>query len=93
MGRKGVDFQTALREIGAMAGIVESNKPSDMLRFKYTDEAGNLLYIKERTVSGRNVRSKDFAFKHLEGCKWVEGRGYGRTLYRLPELVNPAIPL
>ena len=65
---KGGDFPTAIQEIGEMAGIADSGIKSKVVAtFKYTDEAGNLLYIKERLEPGRNGRSKEFVFKHMEG--------------------------
>lgn len=86
---KGVDFPTALREIGKMAGVVESDAKSKVVAtFKYTDEAGNLLYVKERLEPGRNGRSKDFVFKHLVNDKWTLGRGCDPVLYNLPELIK-----
>ena len=86
---KDCDFPTALKEIGKMAGAVESDtKPKVVATFKYTDEAGNLLYVKERLEPGRNGRAKDFVFKHLEGDKWGLGRGCEPGLYRLPGLVK-----
>ena len=84
---KDCDFPTALQEIGKMAGVVESDtKQKVVATFKYTDEAGNVLYIKERLEPGRNGRSKEFVFKHMEGNRWVLGRGCDPVLYNLPEL-------
>src|SRR3990172_7802144 len=86
---KKVDFPTALKEIGKMAGVVElDTKPKIVASFKYTDKAGNLLYTKERLEPGRDGRSKEFVFKHLEGDKWVLGRGGDPVFYRLPELIK-----
>jgi putative DNA primase/helicase len=86
---KGVDFPTALKEIGKMAGVVESDtKQKVVATFKYTDEAGNLLYIKERLEPGRSGRSKEFVFKHLVNGKWTLGRGCDPALYNLPELIK-----
>ena len=81
---KDTDFPTALKEIGKMTGVVKSDtKPKTVATFKYTDEAGNLLYIKERIEPGRNGRSKEFFFKHLENGKWTLGRGCAPVLYNL----------
>lgn len=86
---KEVDFSTALRELGVMAGVVGSDtKPKIVATFKYTDEAGNVLYLKERLEPGRNGRSKEFVFKHLGGDRWVMGRGCDPVLYRLPEILK-----
>jgi putative DNA primase/helicase len=86
---KGVDFPTALREMGKMAGVVESDtKPKVVATFKYTDKAGNLLYIKERVEPGRNGKPKEFFFKHSKDGKWVSGRGGDPVLYNLPALIK-----
>jgi putative DNA primase/helicase len=86
---KDVDFPTALKEIGKMAGVAESDtKPKTVATFKYTDEAGNLLYTKERIEPGRNGRSKEFVFKHLVNGKWTLGRGCNPVLYNLPKLIK-----
>lgn len=78
------DFQTALQEIGAIVGVADTNVKSKVVAtFKYTDEAGNLLYIKERLEPGRNGRSKEFIFKHLVNGKWMLGRGCDPVLYNL----------
>jgi 5S rRNA maturation endonuclease (ribonuclease M5) len=82
---KGVDFPTALQEIGKMAGVVKLDIKT-VATFKYTDEAGNLLYIKERLEPGRNGRAKEFVFKRMEGDRWVLGRGCEPILYNLPAL-------
>lgn len=81
---KGVDFSTALKEIGKMAGVVETGtKPKTVATFKYCDSEGKLLYIKERIEPGRNGRSKEFVFKHLVNGKWMLGRGCDPVLYNL----------
>lgn len=85
----GVDFLTALREVGEFAGTTETNvKPTVVAKFEYKDVNGQVLYVKERIEPGRNGRSKEFVFKHLESNKWVLGRGGDPVLYRLPELVK-----
>lgn len=86
---KDCDFPTALQEIGKIAGVVEVDvKPKVVATFKYTDEAGNLLYIKERIEPGRNGRSKEFIFKHLKDGKWTLGRGCDPVLYNLPGVIK-----
>ena len=72
-----------------MAGVVESDTKSKTVAiFKYTDEAGNLLYIKERIEPGRNGKNKEFVFKHLENGKWTLGRGCDPILYNLSEVMK-----
>ena len=89
MRYKDTGFSTALQEIGKMAGVVEPDtKPKVVATFKYTDEAGNLLYIKERLEPGRNGRLKEFVFKQMESNRWVLGRGCDPVLYNLPELIK-----
>ncbi len=86
---KDVDFPTALREMGEMAGVVEADIKSKVVAtFKYKDEAGNLLYTKERIEPGRNGRSKEFVFKHLVNGKWMLGRGCDPVLYNLPSIIK-----
>lgn len=86
---KDCDFPTALHEIGEMAGVVGSDtKPKVVATFRYTDEAGNVLYLKERLEPGRNGRSKEFVFKHLGGDKWILGRGCDPMLYNLPQVTK-----
>ncbi|KKO19810.1 MAG: AAA family ATPase [Candidatus Brocadia sp.] len=86
---KGVDFPTALLEMGEMVGTIKSDiKPKVVAQFEYKDKDGKTLYVKERIEPGRNGRSKEFVFKYLEDGKWVLGRGCDPVLYRLPELTK-----
>ena len=86
---KGVAFPTALREIGAMVGVADTNvKPKVVAMFKYYDSEGNSLYIKERIEPGRNGKNKEFVFKHLENGKWTLGRGCEPVLYNLPGVMK-----
>jgi len=87
---KGVDFPTALREIGKMAGVVDTSdiRPKVVATFKYYDSEGKLLYLKERIEPGRNGRNKEFVFKHLKNGKWMLGRGGDPILYNLPEVMK-----
>lgn len=86
---KDCDFSTALKEIGEAVGIVESDiKPKVVATFKYTDEAENLLYTKERIEPGKNGKNKEFLFKHQKNGEWVTGRGCEPVPYRLPELIK-----
>ncbi|GEM_PF-1816978 len=86
---KGVDFLTALKEIGKLAGAVESDtEPKIVAAFKYHDSDGRVLYSKERVEPGRNGRSKEFVFKHLVNGKLVLGRGCDPVLYNLPGLIT-----
>ncbi len=82
---KGVDFPTALRDLGEIAGTVYMHiKPRVVATFEYKYTDGNTLYIKERIEPGHNGRPKEFIFKHQEGDKWVLGRGCNPVLYNLP---------
>ena len=48
---KGVDFRTALKDVGEMAGVVvASAKPKVVATFEYKNENDEVLYIKERQV-------------------------------------------
>lgn len=86
---KGVDFPTALKELGELAGITESNiKPAVVATFSYLDGSGQLLYVKERLEPGRNGRPKEFVFKHQEGNERALGRGCDAVLYNLPGLAK-----
>ncbi|MBM2834938.1 MAG: zinc finger, CHC2-family protein [Candidatus Brocadiaceae bacterium] len=86
---KDVDFRTALKEIGEMAGVVDTSvKPKVVATFKYYDHEGKLLYTKERIEPGRNGKPKEFFFKHLENGKWTHGRGCDPVLYNLPGVMK-----
>lgn len=85
----GVDFPTALRNIGEMTGMIDTHTiPRVVAIFEYKDAKGKTLYTKERTEPGRNGRSKEFIFWHREGDRWVCGRGCDSVLYNLSELSN-----
>lgn len=85
---KGVDFKTALTEIGRIAGV-EANPITSygkvVATFEYKDTNGKILYIKERIEPGRNGRSKDFIFKHSGNTL---GRGCNPVPYNLPEVIK-----
>lgn len=81
---KGVDFPTALNELGEMQGIVDTPKGRVVATFEYTDAGGKILYAKERVEPGRNGKLKEFFFKHLAGDKWITGRGCEPVPYNLP---------
>jgi len=84
---KNVDFKTALKEIAEMQGVSDTTvKPKVVAKFEYKDIEGKTLYIKERLEPARDGRSKEFIFKHLEGDKWVTGRGCEPVPYNLPQL-------
>ena len=86
---KKVDFKTALKEIAEMQDIADTTiKQKVVATFEYKDIQGKTLYIKERLEPGRNGRSKEFIFKHLEGNK--SGRGGDPVLYNLPALSSKA---
>lgn len=86
---KGVDFPTALREMGAMAGVADTSvKAKTIATFKYYDSEGKLLYVKERLEPGRNGRNKEFVFKHLVNGKWTLGRGCDPIPYNLQGLIK-----
>ncbi len=85
---KGVDFPTALKELAEMQGIADTPKGKVVATFEYKNIEGKTVYKKERIEPGRNGRSKEFPFKHLEGDKWVTGRGCEPVPYNLPQLVK-----
>ncbi|NUO10027.1 MAG: DUF3987 domain-containing protein [Candidatus Brocadia sp.] len=81
---KGVDFSTALRDLGEMAGMIDTHiKLRVVATFEYKDTDGKTLYVKERIEPGRNGRPKEFIFKHQEGDQWALGRGCNPVLYNL----------
>ncbi|MCK6469399.1 MAG: DUF3987 domain-containing protein [Candidatus Brocadia sinica] len=85
---KDVDFPTAVREIGGMAGMTTTVKQKVVAKFEYQDRDGKILYAKERVEPGRDGRNKEFRFKHFKNGKWVNGRGSDPVLYRLPDLIK-----
>src|SRR3989304_1605687 len=88
-----VDFKTALKEITEMQGITDTTtKQKVVATFEYKDLEGKTLYIKERIEPARNGKSKEFIFKHLQGDKWVTGRGNNPVLYNLPALSKSKYP-
>lgn len=87
MRHKGVDFKTALRELGKLAGAwgVEQQVTAS---YEYKEPRGKTLYLKQRLEPGYDGRSKTFVFKHEENGIWVKGRGCDPILYNLPEVVQ-----
>lgn len=86
---KKVDFPTAIKELAEMEGITETAvKQKVVATYEYKDVEGKPLYLKERIEPGRNGRSKEFLFKHIEAGKKVVGRGGDPVLYNLPEVVK-----
>jgi putative DNA primase/helicase len=84
---KGTDFPTALKEIAEMQGIAET--PKEIAIFEYRDIEGKILYTKTRVQPGRNGKSKEFLFKHLdENNKWQMGRGGDSVPYNLPLVIQ-----
>lgn len=84
MKLQGVDFPTALRDIGAMAGMIDTHiKPKIVATYEYKDNDGKTLYIKERIEPGRNGKRKEFLFKHPEDNRLLVGRGSDPVLYNL----------
>lgn len=78
MTQNGMDFETALADLCRVAGIVASPSNSHgkvIATYEYKDPDGNVLYTKERIEPGRDGKDKEFVFQHLEGSKWVMGRG------------------
>ena len=72
---KNVDFATALRGIGKMAGVTDNSEvkpkvtntePKVVATYEYHNSDGKLLYTKTRSEPGRNDKSKEFFFKHLK---------------------------
>ncbi len=81
---KAVDFPTALKQIGESIGVADTLiKWRVVAKFEYQNTEGGILYVKERIEPGRNGRAKEFIFKHLEGDKWVTGRGGEAVIYNL----------
>lgn len=86
---KDVDFKKALREIGEMAGIADTDtNPKVMAIHEYRDANGKVLYTKERNEPGKNGRAKEFIFKQKVNGKLITGRGGNPVLYRLSEIVQ-----
>lgn len=88
---KKADFKTALVELGRIAGVEtgpSNGQGKTVAVYEYQDVQGQTLYRKERIEPGRNGRSKEFFFKHLEGDKWAYGRSVDPVPYNLPELVK-----
>lgn len=88
---KGIDFVTALEEVGKIAGVSSNSRNGNsevVATYRYEDTEGTVLYSKERVEPGRNGREKEFFFKHLEGNKWAKGRGNGPVPYNLPLMVG-----
>src|SRR3990167_4321870 len=84
---KNVDFKTTLKEIAEMQGISDTTvKQKTVARFEYKNTEGKILYIKERLEPARDGRNKEFIFKHLEGDKWITGRGCEPVPYNLPHV-------
>lgn len=85
----GVDFPTALRDIGEMAGMIDTHiKPRVVATFEYKYTDSKTIYIKERIEPGHNGRTKEFRFKHQEDDQWVLGRGCNPVLYNLPQVAE-----
>ncbi len=89
----GCDFQTALAELGKLAGVNGNGnqrkqkkgiKGNVVAKFVYTDEQGNPLH---RTVK---IDPKDFYQERYDPKKgWVKGLGKTRlVLYNLPQVLK-----
>lgn len=87
MKLKEVDFNTALRELGAIAGVWNEEQQVTA-SYKYKDPTGKTLYVKERIEPGYNGRGKTFVFKHEEDGVWVKSRGCEPVPYNLPEVIQ-----
>jgi DNA primase len=88
---KGVDFPTAVLELGAEAGLTDEGpmRQQVVARFNYHDIAGKVLYSKERLEPGRDGRKKEFRFFHYDSNgKRKFGRGTEPVLYRLPNVLG-----
>jgi putative DNA primase/helicase len=89
MKLKRVDFLTAVKEIAEMYGITEEKiKQKVVATFYYHDKNGKVLYNRERVEPGRNGKKKEFFPKHLNGDKWILGRGCDAVLYNLPAVIK-----
>ncbi len=91
---KGVSFQDALKDMGHMVGLNGNQvKPKVVEVFKYHDEAGKVVYWKERIEPGRNGKKKEFLFYHTKDEKKVPSRGGAPLPYNLPGLVKANGPI
>ncbi len=81
---KGVDFKTALKELGAIAGISEAGGKQIKAVYDYTDEKGALLYQVVR-YEPKNFRPR----RKGPNGNWIyDLQGVRRVPYNLPELMN-----
>ena len=87
---KGVDFPSAVRELGALVGLADKPPTQRVVdHFDYHDAESKLLYTKERIEPGRDGRRKEFRFFHVgAGGKRQTGRGCDAVLYRLPDVLR-----
>jgi hypothetical protein len=92
MKRSGCDFPAAVSELAKIAGVNGGNGNgkrkkklgTEICRYDYTDETGELLF-----QSVRYDDPKTFKQGHYENGRWVWGIGeIQRVLYRLPEVVK-----
>ncbi|MCP4374181.1 MAG: hypothetical protein GY797_39670, partial [Deltaproteobacteria bacterium] len=89
---RGVDFKTALKEIGRMNGGIRSKVSHKVVAvFEYTDIEDQVLYVKERCEPARDGGKKEFFFKHQKNGKSAKGRGCTPVLYNLKEIANAEV--
>lgn len=67
-------------------------KSKVVARYDYHDEAGSLLYWKERLEPGRGGRKKEFRFRHKDPATGENAFGHGKhnthVLYNLPSVLT-----
>jgi putative DNA primase/helicase len=70
-------------------------KPKVVARYHYRDQAGNILYWKERLEPGKGGRKKDFRFRYTDPATGKDEFGHGKhnphVLYNLDKISAASI--